>query len=194
MITWENFQSFIDNLPAGKEKVVCEESRQIDIPEPWELIGSLFDNRFKLPTTEYFPWSKIAIGFFPYSGCDIYKDDQGRTVLTYVEFSGHSPFRRNFILSKNTAIVIEPISIAIEIKESVNESFLSFLQRFGIDKSTLEDQLSKFQEVRKINEELEPDKVYIYQRYFNEKERKFYYTIITNRKNALQITEAFNRK
>ena len=65
------------------------------------------------------------------------------------------------------------------------------MQRFGIDKRALEDQLSKFQEVHKINEELEPDKVYIYQRHFNEKERKFYYTIITNRKNALQITEAF---
>lgn len=194
MITWENFSTFIQQLPPGEGKIFVEEPRDPKLPNTWEYLGTLFDSRIKPGMAQYFPWSKIAIGFYPYSGCDIYKDDQSRIVLSYVELGGHRPFRRNFILNQNTPIALEPICISIEIPANEHEAFLSYLhQEFAISPEVIELQLAKFKQVDQLREELDLDQIYIHRRFYNESTKSFNYTIIASKHQVVEISETWRR-
>lgn len=194
MITWENFSTFIQQLPPGEGKIFVEEPRDPKLPNTWEYLGTLFDSRINPGMAQYFPWSKIAIGFYPYSGCDIYKDDQSRIILSYVELGGHFPFRRNFILNQNTPISLEPICISIQIQENEHEAFLSYLhQEFAISPEVIEVQLAKFKQVDQLREELGLDQIYIHRRFYNESTKSFNYTIIASKHRVVEISETWRR-
>lgn len=188
MITWGNFSNFIQQLPQGEGKILVEESGDPKLPNTWEYLGTLFDSRINPGVAQYFPWTKIAIGFYPYSGCDIYKDDQSRIILSYVELGGHFPFRRNFILNRNTPIALEPICISLQIPAIGHEAFLSYLQQqFAISPEVIEAQLSKFKQVDQLREELDLDQIYIHHRFYNESTETFIYSIITPRNQVVTL-------
>src|SRR5687768_3148413 len=82
---------FLEKLPAADGRYYYEEIQGVDVPLNWKHLGALNDDKIRMEMEVYKLGSHYAIGFYPFNGCDIYQDEQGRVLLSYVEFGGHLP-------------------------------------------------------------------------------------------------------
>lgn len=192
-VNYKTITSFLEQFPEENGRNVYEENlnpgeREIS---NWTLLGTLNDGLIDCGSAMYKPWQSYALGFYPYNGCDIYKDDQGRIVLSYVELGGHFPFRRSFIATKASPFITEPVCFGITIQKTDHAPFLAFLDSLGLTPEKAEQDLEVFKEAYQITHELNPEEIYLYRRYFNERTDEFYYTIIAKRQTAHVIASKF---
>lgn len=189
MIDYQNIQDFITTIPYEVEGIKSEEVRFETPPDTWELLGSLTDNRLKLTFAEYRTYTHFALGFYPYSGCELYKDDKGRFLLSYIELGGHFPFRRNFILGNNSKFVIEPISFQVQIDSQSEAEFIHNLEKFGLTKEVIKSDLSKYSCTISSDLNLNTSSMFVVSRSEIPYLKRVSFTFVANREKALEITE-----
>jgi hypothetical protein len=190
-ITFENLLNYLENLPQEDSTFKSFETRDEKIPDNWLCIGTLADKRIGGSSVMYKPWTNYAIGFYPFFGCDVYKDDQGKIILSYIELGGHFPFRRNFYITKKSPIKMEPVSISVTIKEEDQDLFLKYLMNFGVTKEKIENDQIKYKSVDQITEDLNVEETIIFRTFFYNYTKTYYYSIITKRENAVKIKTEF---
>lgn len=194
-ITLNNLLSFLNDLPQEEESYQSEEIHTSELPAEWKMIGTLGDNRIGANFVSYKPWFQYAIGFYPYSGCDIYRNkENNKIILSYIELGGHFPFRRNFTITKKSPFVFEPISFDVSIHESDNETFLSSLRKYGLTIDKIENDILNYKNIDQINHELNPNDTLVVRRYFDHANKIFHYSIITKRENAVNIKSDIEQK
>ena len=142
-INFDTLLSFLNELPQEDSSYLSEEIHTSQIPADWTQIGSLADERIGLSYAMYKPWTAYALGFYPYSGCDIYKTENGKILLSYIEYGGHFPFRRNFIVTKKSPFIVEPVSFDITVLEDNHTNFLSVITKYGLSIDKIETDLLK---------------------------------------------------
>ena len=186
-ITFENLLVYLENLPQEDSIYSSEEIRTEKVPDNWIKIGSLSDIRIGANFAMYNPWSTYALGFYPYSGCDIFKDDSGRIILSYIELGGHAPFRRNFFITKKSPFIFEPVSFDIAIEEDKIATFLANLSNYGLTLEKIEEDLKKYQSIDQIKHELNINETLVIRKYYNSFNKTYRYTMITKRENAIKL-------
>ena len=142
----------------------------------------------------YRPWSHYAVGFYPYSGCDIFRNENNRIILSYIELGGHFPFRRNFTITKKSPFIFEPVSFNITINEIDNDTFLTSLNKYGLTIEKIESDILKYKSIDQINQELNPNDTIVVRKYFDNSNKQFHYSIITKRENAVKIKSDVENK
>lgn len=192
-INYNTLLSFLEQFPEENNKNTFEENLNPGEEEikNWTFLGTLTDEVTGAGMAMYKPWQSYALGFYPYNGCDIYRDDKNRIVLSYIELGGHFPFRRTFIATKASPFITEPVCFAVTVKETDQPVFLEFLERLGLSGEKTEKDLVSFKEMYQITEDLDAEQIYMYRRYFNEKSREFQYTVIAKRQTAHLIKSRF---
>ena len=187
-ITFQNLLEYLNESSTEISEYNYEESR-IQNPEiiGWKLIGSLFDERIGASSTMYKPWTDFALGFYPYNICDIYKDDKNRIVLSYIELGGHFPFRRSFVISKNSPFIFNPIGYTVKISKELNNQFLKILKKENLTEEKIQFDLMRFKEIDQINETLNPNDIYLYRKHYNESLNEYYYHLILPREKAYSL-------
>ena len=192
-INYNTLLSFLEQFPEENTQNVYQENLNPGAEEisTWTFLGTLTDEVIGCGMAMYKPWQSYALGFYPYNGCDIYKDDKNRMVLSYIELGGHFPFRRTFIATKASPFITEPVCFDVTIPQANNVSFLEFLESLGVTGENIEKDLAAFKETYQITHDLDPEKTYLYRRYFNDRTEEYYYTIITKRQTAHVIKSRF---
>lgn len=191
-ITFDNLLAFLESLPQEDSLLESTVTHKVKVPDDWSCIGSLADKRIKGNFVMYKPYTNYALGFYPFYGCEIYKDGQGKIILSYIELGGHFPFRSNFFVTKNSPFIIEPVSIQVAIKEEENDYFLNYLLNYGVSKEKMEGDLIKFNSVTQITIDLNIEETSIFRAKFDSYTKTYNYSIITKRENAVKIKAEFN--
>jgi hypothetical protein len=105
-LTYDTLIGYLQTLPDDDNKFHCLESLNPNIPPTWQYLGSMTDPKISFAMESYKPDSVYALGFYPFDGCDIYRDDESRIRLVYRELGGHAAFLRSFIVTKNSPFVL----------------------------------------------------------------------------------------
>ena len=193
-ITYDNLLNFINELPQEEESYQSEEIHTSELPSEWIKIGTLADISIGANIVSYRPWSHYAVGFYPYSGCDIFRNENNRIILSYIELGGHFPFRRNFTITKKSPFIFEPVSFNITINEIDNDTFLTSLNKYGLTIEKIESDILKYKSIDQINQELNPNDTIVVRKYFDNSNKQFHYSIITKRENAVKIKSDVENK
>src|SRR5699024_7797472 len=142
-INYETFTDFVAGLPAGSAKAQHEELQFIDLPQNYPLIGTLTDHRLHTSVYSYGIWTQYALGFYPFNDCDIFRDKDDRILLSYVEYGGHPPFRRSFIVNRNSPVIAHPVGFRLHVDEQNHVAFLNHLADMELNEKTIHEQLEK---------------------------------------------------
>lgn len=156
-ITYKSISGFIATLPEGSSESMVEEYKSAAVPENYNKIGTLKDDCLCPSPYSYKPWTHYALGFYPFNDCDIFRDENDQILFSYVEYGGHSPFRRSFVVNKNSPITEEPVCFRLSVKQSNHSNFFSQLVEWGLDQARFKQQLKEHAQVRSINDDLSPN-------------------------------------
>ncbi|MES2133417.1 MAG: hypothetical protein V4506_13805 [Bacteroidota bacterium] len=191
-INFDTILSFLNELPQAESSYLSEEIHTREIPADWIQIGSLVDERIGLNYAMYRPWTNYALGFYPYSGCDIYKTENGKIILSYIEYGGHYPFRRNFIITKKSPFIVEPVSFDIIVSEANNNDFLSVIAKYGLSMNKIEKDILRYKTIDQITHELNADEALVIKKYHSSVSNDYQYTMVMRRENAVKLKSELN--
>jgi hypothetical protein len=193
-IYYNNFTDFLVSLPLGPPKSVDEESRNLEIPNEWTKLGTLKDERLHPSMYSYKLWTHYALGFYPFNDCDIFRDENGRILLSYVEYGGHAPFRRSFIAGSNAPIIEQPVGFKLWINKNHHKDFLKYMAQKGFTGERITKDLQKFEDKRKLSDELKSDEWHLLRRDSSTSKDQIIYTMIAPRKKAAELSHTWNDK
>jgi hypothetical protein len=191
-INYHNLSDFLDTLPSGPVTSVEEESLSPKEPDSWVNMGTLKDDRLNPSYYSYKLWSDYALGFYPFNDCDMYRDENDRILFSYIEYGGHAPFRRSFVVNKNSPVIYEPVGFKIRVNQAHHDAFFASIAEWGLTKSRINAELKAFEKVRNLNGEHLKNSYHVLDRHALTNEHQFIYTMTAPREQAVKITNQFD--
>lgn len=194
LVSHKNITDFLSTQPPSPIESVNEESLSLTIPDSWTQIGTLKDERLQPTYFSYKLWTHYALGFYPFNDCDIFRDDDGRVLLSYVEYGSHAPFRRSFIAGSNAPTIEDPVGFKCWIGQNNHEEFLKHIARKGFTGKRITHDLQKFEDARQLTDKLTPEEWHLLRRNTSTYENKITYTFVAPREQALQLSDKWGNE
>jgi hypothetical protein len=164
-LNYDTILDYLEASPQDSNGFLYKELLSREVPEGWQYLGTLRDEKLKPAVETYKLFTHYAIGFYPFSGCDIYQDEQGNVLFSYLEFGGHAPFRTSYIATKSSPFIPEPVAFNVIVQEKDTDDFIEYLVRYGITKDSLEADLLTFKNLPHISDDISGERVVVIRRH-----------------------------
>ncbi len=191
LLGYDTILDHLKTLPANTGGFQYKELLSQQVPDGWQYLGTLLDEKIRPAIEVYKHFTHYALGFYPFNGCDIYEDEEGRVLLSYIEFGGHAPFRTSYIATKASPFIIEPVAFSLQVHEKDNDAFMDFMMKYGITKDSLEEDLLRYKNITHITDELTGEEVTVLRKHRGITSTEWMYTIIATRSDAHAISSWF---
>lgn len=159
-VSYDNFLEFLAGQPHesdGKPDIV---HRSVKVPASWEQLGSVYDDGLGATVISHSSGRGITLGFYPYNGCDIYRDRETNDILlSYVELGGHGAARLSFPVTKRTPFLLEPVSTDIQVVPDKIDEFYAIMRERGLTKADMSAQAKHYEVRYQIIEPLPEDRL-----------------------------------
>lgn len=189
-VSHHNLQDFLTQQSDWQERA----DWSLEAPAHWVKLGSLYDEALGATVVIYGKQPMIAVGFYPFNGCDIYRDTTTKDILlSYVEVGGHIPARISFRITKHSSFVFEPVSTDITVAPERLEEFYSAMRGYGLTREAITAQAAHFKSMYIITETLPADRITVVradEAGLPKKELRF--SLVADRKTAAELRRRFH--
>ncbi|NTX59907.1 hypothetical protein HUA74_04465 [Myxococcus sp. CA051A] len=160
-ITHDTLVEYLRNQPGLEDAVKELDDVPMQVPTHWEWIGGIHDDVLGATTSvSYRAWTHFALGFYPYNGCDLYRDTRSsRVMFSYVELGGHGARRISYLVTKHSPFIHEPVAAHLQVPPELHDDLFAALRELGMSEQTLRAQAERYKNVSNILEPLPEDRL-----------------------------------
>jgi hypothetical protein len=189
-----NLLAFLAEQPAPTGPAEFTDGNP-EAPAHWEQLGSLRDKTLGLTFIRYRNASAIAVGFYPYNDCDIYRDSTtGDILLSYSQMLSYfdSYFERSSIrITKDSPFIFEPVSCVLDVAHQRLEEFHGAMRELGLTQEDIDSQVRHYDSMQDITEPLPADRI-TFVRSHPSAPGAHLFVIVANRRTATELRRRFH--
>ncbi len=192
-ISHHNLLEFLAEQPVNTSGPAGYTDGKREPPAHWELLGSLHDDALGATTVLHRDGSAIAVGFYPYNGCNIYRDSTtGDILLSYLEVGGHAPFRSTYRITKDSPFLFEPVSCDVMVAPERLQELYAAMRVRGLTEEDIRAQVKHYERMYNITEPLPPDRITFVRAFELAAPKRHGFVIVADRKSATELLRLFH--